>query len=129
MYVSALRASLGNGTEYSRQRSIPLEKSGNEKGCSCFAVSLGNAEFPKFQTLETSSQDLEQLHRLDVYKTISKVCCIKEHEKNILDELTQLEQSKKNRKEFKTSLYNMNLSANYTELIERMKIAFKEFLN
>ena len=28
----------------------------------------------------------------------------KEHEKNILDELTQLEQSKKNRKEFKTSL-------------------------
>ena len=53
----------------------------------------------------------------------------KDHEKKILDELTQLEQSKKNRKEFKTSLYNMNLSANYTDLIGRMKVAFKEFLN
>ena len=53
----------------------------------------------------------------------------KEHEKIILAELTQLEQSKKNRKEFKTSLYNMNLSANYTDLIGRMKVAFKEFLN
>ena len=53
----------------------------------------------------------------------------KEHEKNILAELTQLEQSKKNRRDFKTSLYNMNISANYTDLMERMKIAFKEFLN
>ena len=53
----------------------------------------------------------------------------KEHEKKIFAELTQLEQSKKNRKEFKTSLYNMNISTNYTDLIERMKIAFKEFLN
>ena len=49
--------------------------------------------------------------------------------KNILDELTKLEQSDKNNKEFKASLYNMNLSTNYTDLIERMKIAFKEFLN
>ena len=53
----------------------------------------------------------------------------KKHEKNILDELTKLEQSDKNNKEFKASLYNMNLSTNYTDLIERMKIAFKEFLN
>uniref|UniRef100_A0A6C0EP60 UBC core domain-containing protein n=1 Tax=viral metagenome TaxID=1070528 RepID=A0A6C0EP60_9ZZZZ len=53
----------------------------------------------------------------------------KEHEKIIFDELAQLEQSKKNKKEFKTSLYNMNLSANYTDLTEKMKIAFKEFLN
>ena len=53
----------------------------------------------------------------------------KEHEKIIFAELTQLEQSKKNRQEFKTSLYNMNISANYTDLMERMKIAFKEFLN
>ena len=53
----------------------------------------------------------------------------KEHEKFILAELTQLEQSKKNRQEFKTSLYNMNVLTNYTDLIEKMKIAFKEFLN
>ena len=53
----------------------------------------------------------------------------KKHEKNILAELTQLEQSKKNGKEFETSLYNMNISANYTDLIEKIKIAFKEFLN
>jgi len=53
----------------------------------------------------------------------------KDREKVIIDELTQLEQSKKNRKEFKTSMYNMNISANYTELLKTMKTAFKEFLN
>jgi len=53
----------------------------------------------------------------------------KNHEKNIIDELTQLEQSPKNNQEFKTSLYNMDISANYTDLIKRMKLAFAEFLN
>jgi len=53
----------------------------------------------------------------------------KERTQIILDELKLLEKSKKNNKVFKTGLYNMAVLTNYTDLIVKIKIAFKEFLN
>ena len=52
----------------------------------------------------------------------------KTHERAIIEELVQLEKSKKSKKDFSTKLYSMNVLTDYTNLLERMKIAFKEFL-
>lgn len=52
----------------------------------------------------------------------------KEKEKIIIDELKQLAQSN-NGKKYETSLYKMKVTTNYTDLTEKMLIAFKECLN
>lgn len=52
-----------------------------------------------------------------------------ERKKIIIDELKLLEKSKKNNKKFETKLYRMHVKTNYTNLIVKMDVAFKEFLN
>ncbi len=53
----------------------------------------------------------------------------KSHKETIIAELEQLAKSKKNKKEFKTSLYSMNVLTDYTDLLERTKLAFEKILN